>query len=474
MTPHSTDYLVVGAGTAGLAFADTLIAQDPNAHVTLVDRRGKAGGHWNDAYPFVTLHQPSAFYGVASLPLGSGRIDSVGLNAGLAELASGAEVCAYFDRVVHQSLLASGRVAYCPMHEHLGDGLIESLLSGERTQLQVRRRIVDASHQGPSIPSNHRPRFEVADGVRLVPPNALPQLWQRAARGESLPRRFVVVGAGKTAMDSVSWLLGAGAPAAAIQWLVPRDSWLVNRVTTQNGAEFFDAAIGGQADQMQAFAEAESVEDLFLRLEAAGVLLRIHRDRWPTMFHLATMTPAEAAWLARVQDVVRLGHVRRLEPAAIELEHGRIAVDDPAATLFVDCTASAVEPRPLLPVFQDGRIVLQMLRLPLPAFSAALTAWIEVHGRDDKHRNALAAPVPFPHSLADYPKAMAVGMWNQAQWGQEPALRQWMRECRLDGFSKLMASASRDNPAQQAIIARFKQHAMAAMANLPRLIASAA
>ena len=84
-----TDYLIIGCGTTGLAFADTLIEEDPTAHITIVDRHGKPGGHWNDAYSFVTLHQPSAFYGVNSMALGSGRIDQAGLNKGLAELASG-------------------------------------------------------------------------------------------------------------------------------------------------------------------------------------------------------------------------------------------------------------------------------------------------------------------------------------------------------------------------------------------------
>jgi cation diffusion facilitator CzcD-associated flavoprotein CzcO len=66
-----TDYLIIGAGASGLAFADTLLDELPDAHITIVDRRGKPGGHWNDAYSFVTLHQPSAFYGVNSMPLGS-------------------------------------------------------------------------------------------------------------------------------------------------------------------------------------------------------------------------------------------------------------------------------------------------------------------------------------------------------------------------------------------------------------------
>jgi cation diffusion facilitator CzcD-associated flavoprotein CzcO len=49
----------------------------------IVDRNHQPGGHWTTAYPFVRLHQPSAFYGVNSQPLGSDLIDSVGRNSGL-------------------------------------------------------------------------------------------------------------------------------------------------------------------------------------------------------------------------------------------------------------------------------------------------------------------------------------------------------------------------------------------------------
>jgi cation diffusion facilitator CzcD-associated flavoprotein CzcO len=62
-----TDYLVVGAGASGLAFADSLLTE-ADVDVVLVDRREHAGGHWRDAYPFVRLHSPSAYYGVNSMP----------------------------------------------------------------------------------------------------------------------------------------------------------------------------------------------------------------------------------------------------------------------------------------------------------------------------------------------------------------------------------------------------------------------
>ena len=72
MRSLETDYLVVGAGAMGMAFTDALI-DHADVHVTLVDRRHAAGGHWQDAYPFVQLHQASVFYGVASTVLGQRR-----------------------------------------------------------------------------------------------------------------------------------------------------------------------------------------------------------------------------------------------------------------------------------------------------------------------------------------------------------------------------------------------------------------
>lgn len=39
-------HLVVGAGAMGMAFVDTLIHEDPNSHVVLVDREIQPGGHW--------------------------------------------------------------------------------------------------------------------------------------------------------------------------------------------------------------------------------------------------------------------------------------------------------------------------------------------------------------------------------------------------------------------------------------------
>ena len=103
----TTDYLIIGSGAFGMAFADQLLTET-DADMAIVDRHHMPGGHWNDAYSFVRLHQPSAFYGVGSRSLGSNRIDESGFNRGYYELASGAEVTSYFEQVMKERFLPFG------------------------------------------------------------------------------------------------------------------------------------------------------------------------------------------------------------------------------------------------------------------------------------------------------------------------------------------------------------------------------
>ena len=108
------DYVIKGAGAAGMAFADSMFTHG-DATMVLVDRHDRPGGHWNDVYPFVRLHQPSASYGVNSTDLGAGSLDHDGLNAGYHELASGHEILSHYDLVLRHRLLPSGRVRFFPM-----------------------------------------------------------------------------------------------------------------------------------------------------------------------------------------------------------------------------------------------------------------------------------------------------------------------------------------------------------------------
>src|SRR5688500_8389191 len=203
----TTDYLVIGAGLAGMAFTDALIAEDAESSVLMVDRRHGPGGHWNDAYPFVRLHQPSAFYGVRSRNLGEDRIDATGPNAGFYERATAAEVCHYFQEVMDETFLASGRVEFLPMHDakDLGGGTaaVTSRVTGDTRDVKVRKKVVDARFLESVVPATHTPSFTVDDGARCVPVNALVREAEPSAG-------YVILGTGKTAMDACVWLLEQG------------------------------------------------------------------------------------------------------------------------------------------------------------------------------------------------------------------------------------------------------------------------
>ena len=171
-TVLEADYLVVGAGAAGMAFTDALI-DHADVSVVMVDRRHGAGGHWLDAYPFVRLHQASAFYGVASTLLGSGRIQQDGPEAGLHERATAPEICAYYDRVLRERMIRSGKVTFHPNCEYLGERQFVSRVSGQQYRGARAGRVVDAHYIAPEIPATTPAPFGVAEEVRVVAVNDL-------------------------------------------------------------------------------------------------------------------------------------------------------------------------------------------------------------------------------------------------------------------------------------------------------------
>jgi len=419
-----TDYLVVGAGAAGLAFTDALIAAS-GADVVLVDRRHGPGGHWNDAYPFVRLHQPSAFYGVNSRVLGRDSIDRTGPNAGLYERATAAEICAYYQRVL-EDLLASGQVRFFGMSDCALGGpkgrQFVSRLSGEATEVRVRRRVVDARYLETSIPAIHTPSFSAEPGVRLIPVNDLARLAE-AASG------YTIIGSGKTAMDACTWLLGAGVPPEAIRWIRPRDAWLLDRAF-QQPLGLLPWLIEGQSLCLEAAAQAEDIGDLFGRLEDCGQLVRLDPAIEPTMYRCATVSQDELGSLRRIQNVVRLGRVMHIAPDQIVLEEGSVPTD--GGQVHVDCSAAGLRLAPARPVFADGRITLQQIRTCQPAFNAALTGYVEASRHDDAEKNLLCPPHPYPVTPTDWIPATCIAQRTLATWLGDPDLSAWMEKARLN------------------------------------------
>ncbi len=455
------DYFIIGAGAAGMAFADTLLT-DTDAHILIVDRRHRPGGHWNDAYSFVRLHQPSAYHGVNSRELSQGSKDVAGWNQGLYELAGGAEVLSYFDQVMQQRFLPSGRVQYFPMSDVVGDGEFESLLTGRRQRVFVRNKIVDATYAGTELPSTHPPRYGIQPGVRCVPVNDLPKFHEPTVR-------YVIVGSGKTGIDACLWLLEQGVATERILWIMPRDAWLLDRSQLQPGDEFFFTAFGSIARQFEALVEADSVEDLFERLEAGGVLLRIDSRIKPTAYRCATVSLAELSQLRRIEGVVRLGRVLAINGENILLERGRVPM--PPGALVVDCSANGIPPRPPVPMWKGNRLTLQMVRACQPIFSAALIAHVEATFADEAQKNALCAPIPSPSADVDWLRLLEGTTRNRYAWSKHVNIEQWLANSRLDCF---WSRARQVNPADTekvALLEGYRTKVRPALTNLSRLLA---
>jgi len=456
----NTDYLVVGAGASGLAFADALMAE-ADVEVMLIDRRAAPGGHWLDAYPFVRLHTPSAYYGVNSLALGEDRIDRGGENAGYYERASGEEILEHFAAAAAR-LTQTGRCRVLTRHEHLGAGSggeqqVRDMSTGDLHDVTVRRKVVDARYLEPSIPATHTAPFEVAPGVRLVPINDLPAAAQAGCS-------YAVLGSGKTAADACIWLLDNDVQPDRIRWIRPRDAWFYDRRHFQP-LEQVGAIMEGISLDAEAGAQAADVEDLAERLEASGRLARIDPS-WPATMYRGTMLSArELAALRQIADVVRLGRVRRIEADRIVLERGETRTGPDV--LHVDCTALGLNDAPATPIFQPGRIVLQQVRHLSPCFNAALVGFVEAHRDDDADRNRLCPPNPFANSIKDWPRMMSRTWRTEGRWLNEPDLSAWVAASRLNLLRALPDHAAESSV--QAAVTRYVTHIGAALERLRQL-----
>ncbi|MDX2261398.1 MAG: hypothetical protein SFU84_06830 [Gemmatimonadales bacterium] len=178
------------------------------------------------------------------------------------------------------------------------------------------------------------------------------------------------------------WLLAHDVPPARIRWIMPRDAWMLDRGNVQMAPSAFARLVGGITAQLAAIADAESVADLFARVEAAGQLVRLD------------------------------------PPEAIVLERGTLPFAP--GEVVVDCSASAVLAPPPLPVFDEGRINLPMVRTCQPTFSGALIGLIASLEPDIGRRRALEQPVPSPNCPIDWLRTWGATIRNRAAWAAHP------------------------------------------------------
>lgn len=461
VTTVETDYLVVGAGASGMCFTDTML-EVSDSEVVLVDCRHRPGGHWNDAYSFVRLHHPAEFYGVGSTDLVGSHTDSA---EGRRGLATADEVCEYYQRVLDDVFLDSGRVGWFPKTEFVGGAggtyELRSLITGATTTVRVRRKLVDARYVELSIPKRHAPKFPVGDGVRFLPPNDLVDL-DRPASG------FTVLGGGKTSMDTCYWLLEHGVDPADIRWVRSRDAWTMDRGSFRpddNGLSF----INMQASFLAAAAEADSALDFFHRLETLDVVHRPDPAVEPGFFRGATLSETERIALRRVDNVVRLGRVTRVGAAEITLEQGTVP-NDPDQVV-VDCTACGVAAKPLAPIFSADTVTTNLVSFGMIPLSSATIAWFEANLDGDDEKNAACPVAPFDGELGSMLDTLAIGLTGMGTRMGHPEFAQWEDSLRLNpsnGFGSIVG----DDPDAQKAMGAVTANMAPAMENLARLAAA--
>lgn len=462
MREIETDYLVIGAGASAMAFVDALLAET-DGRVVMVDRRHRPGGHWLDAYPFVRLHQPSAYYGVVSRRLGDDRIDEAGINKGFYERATASEICDYYERVLEQDFVGSGRVQFLAMSEYRGedtDGYhVVSLLTGVDTTIRA-HKLVDATYVQSEIPSRRRPAYGIDPGVRVIAPNDVVHV------GEA-PDGFTVIGAGKTAMDTCCWLLEAGVDPERIRWIRPRDPWMSDRAFMQP-LELVGSFMQMRAHWVEAAAVAVDGGDFAHLLESSGVFARIDRTVEPRTWRGGTISMGEIDALRSIARVERAGYVRRIGRQSLVLTRDDVATELPTTPneLYVDCTARGVRPTAAHPVFSGDRVLLQYVTIGIVPWSAATIGYVEATRDDDREKNRLCPVLTFEADVAGTLRTAHAGMSGLAARGAERDIGAWTEACRLNPAAGAMSRLEQPDIANaMTSIAKNIGPAMANLAN---------
>lgn len=392
-TQLACDYLVVGAGAASIAFIDTLLTERPATKIVLVDRNPIPGGHWVDAYGYVKLHQPSIVYGVSSRQLEGNwmRLLLTKFTLPWNHRASKDEILEYYAAYV-RDMVAAGNLQYFPNSEYRFPPPGEcdddenhrvhhfSSTDGSRYSVRVGIKLINGVLGECIIPSLRPVDFHVDDGVRMVTPNQIFDVHHRVDVDGT--KHYVVLGCGKTAMDTVVFLQrDMRVRPHRISWIIPNDVWMLNRDGYGSPWSWHEALLEHDNDERMAC----------LALERRGVFARLDADVYPTKFRFPVVGKDEIALMRRVTDIVRRGRVTRI---AMRSDTGGIVVEfgsdeetwtpgdgaiDSTDLVFVHCTS----PGPFngndqVDLFSSERTLSLNLLFPPPVpFSMSVLAYLE-------------------------------------------------------------------------------------------------
>lgn len=223
--------------------------------------------------------------------------------------------------------------------------------SGSRTScnVQVREKVVNAVLGANAIPSQCPPNFKHANNINLVTVNDVFSMTSTSAQERkatggswfswgsgkssqsttsvtketssdatnsesyrkaieiSSKSRFVVIGAGKTGMDCVHYLLTElDVSPDQIFWVLSQDVWMLNRASAspQRVVEYTLKALEGEGDE----------RSINLALERDGHVFRLDASKKvePTASRFPTISIQELEVLRKVEKLIRQGRIREI------------------------------------------------------------------------------------------------------------------------------------------------------------------
>ena len=201
-------------------------------------------------------------------------------------------------------------------------------------------------------------------------------------------------------------------------------------------------------------------------MEATGIFVRVDDSVEPEVWRGATVSRRELDALREIENVVRLGKVRRVGSDGVKMELGDLATR--RGEIYVNCTAAGVRPVPTRPVFQDGGITMQFVTIGIAGWSASTIGLVEALRDDDTEKNALCPIVAFTGEASNMLNVAYNGMSGFAARGAQPDIAAWTENCRLNPARG--AAEHLDDPRVPEAFTSIATNFGAAMENLERRV----
>lgn len=365
------DYLVVGAGLSGMCFTDVIL-RSTNKSVMLVDRNSEPGGHWTDPYPYVSLHQNSNTYGVESIELKNG---------------DGLSVKRHFQKAL--SLFKESKNFHCKfgIEIDMEDISIPHVTLVDATYLTVHRLPTKWNMETPwTIDTIEKPKTKM----------------------------HVVVGGGKTGMDTCVYLRRRGIP---VTWVVSHDAMLLKREKINN--------LGPVPKSVM----LNTIVDFFVKKMNPYFALQLDNRMFsltanPERHRCAIIKKEEYDMINEVK-IIRKGYVKYRKKNTLYFENDSIDFGD---SIFIDCIQNGGPVRESVPIFQPNKIVLQPIVLCQQSFSSTTIAKLEA-----KNIKLKLYSIKHPKFLKDGVHGYSTSMVNLAKL-YNCEISDWIFKSRLNQY----------------------------------------